>query len=49
MVHLTVRYDTSLPEVGLYRFLSIVLVEDSKLNNVILHQSSGAGEFKRIR
>ena len=43
-------YDTSLPqEVGLYRMLSALLTIEATKRGIILHQSSGAAEFKRFR
>jgi hypothetical protein len=43
-------YDTSLPQkTGLYRMLSAVLLDIAKENGHLLHESSGAAEFKRNR
>lgn len=43
-------YDTQLPqEIGLYRMLSALLTNTAKTENMILHQSSGAASFKRLR
>ncbi len=43
-------YDTSLPqEHGLYRMLSAQLTVEATQKGIILHQSSGAAEFKRFR
>lgn len=43
-------YDTQLPqEIGLYRMLSALLTNIAKQHNIILHQSSGAASFKRLR
>ncbi|MDJ0796962.1 MAG: hypothetical protein QNJ51_09015 [Calothrix sp. MO_167.B12] len=43
-------YDTSLPqEHGLYRMLSAQLTVEATKKGIILHQSSGAAEFKRFR
>ncbi len=43
-------YDTNLPQqVGLYRMLSALLMIEASEKGVILHQSSGAAEFKRFR
>ncbi|MBB6214316.1 hypothetical protein HNQ80_000385 [Anaerosolibacter carboniphilus] len=36
-------------EAGLYRILSLKLMEEARSRNLILHQSSGAGEFKKCR
>jgi hypothetical protein len=43
-------YDTNLPqEHGLYRMLSAQLMVEATNKGIILHQSSGAAEFKRFR
>lgn len=43
-------YDTSLPQnTGLYRMLSVLLIDISKQNGDLLHESSGVGQFKRNR
>lgn len=43
-------YDTSLPlNLGLYRMLSAVLLRIAAQNKCILHESSGAAQFKRNR
>lgn len=43
-------YDTSLPiEVGLYRMISRVLVDEALEHGLVLHQSAGAASFKRNR
>lgn len=43
-------YDTSLPqEIGLYRMLSAVLLDIATANGHLLHESSGAAQFKRNR
>lgn len=43
-------YDLSLPqETGLYRKLSAHLLLEARKNNMILHQSSGAGHYKKLR
>ncbi|MFD1884529.1 GNAT family N-acetyltransferase [Paenibacillus wenxiniae] len=43
-------YDTSLPaETGLYRMLSVLLIELSEKRGQLLHESSGVGQFKRNR
>ncbi|OXM82985.1 GNAT family N-acetyltransferase [Paenibacillus rigui] len=43
-------YDTSLPqELGLYRMLSAVLIKQARSNGHLLHESSGAAQFKRNR
>ncbi|MEF3303233.1 GNAT family N-acetyltransferase [Paenibacillus sp. GYB003] len=43
-------YDTSLPqETGLYRMLSAVLLGIARTNGHLLHESSGAAQFKRNR
>ncbi|GMX66533.1 hypothetical protein Elgi_58050 [Paenibacillus elgii] len=43
-------YDTSLPqELGLYRMLSSVLIGIARTNGHLLHESSGAAQFKRNR
>jgi hypothetical protein len=43
-------YDTNLPQVvGLYRMLSALLMMEATERGIILHQSSGAAEFKRFR
>ena len=43
-------YDTSKPQkIGLYRLLSTILVHDARDKGLLLHQSSGAANFKRLR
>ena len=43
-------YDTSAPQqLGLYRMLSSVLLNIAENNGLLLHESSGAAEFKRNR
>lgn len=43
-------YDTSLPqEIGLYRMITNLIMKESMDRGIILHGSSGAGEFKRSR
>lgn len=43
-------YDTALPqELGLYRMLSAALLELARENGYLLHESSGAAQFKRNR
>lgn len=43
-------YDTSLPqELGLYRMLSARLIELARERGFLLHESSGAAQFKRNR
>lgn len=43
-------YDTDLPqETGLYRMLSAVLIDIAGRNGCLLHESSGAAQFKRNR
>ncbi|QJD88037.1 GNAT family N-acetyltransferase [Cohnella herbarum] len=43
-------YDTSLPqELGLYRMLSSLLIELARDRGLLLHESSGAAQFKRNR
>ncbi len=43
-------YDTDLPgELGLYRQLSTILLQEAKEAGKLLHQSSGAGDFKKLR
>ncbi len=43
-------YDTALPqELGLYRMLSVVLFNIAKERGLLLHESSGAAQFKRNR
>lgn len=43
-------YDTSLPqEIGLYRMLSSLLIELACERGLLLHESSGAAQFKRNR
>lgn len=43
-------YDTSLPqEIGLYRMLSSLLIEIARDRGFLLHESSGAAQFKRNR
>jgi hypothetical protein len=45
-----IGYDRSLPEeLGLYRLLSLKLIEEAAALGLILHQSSGAAAFKRHR
>jgi hypothetical protein len=43
-------YDTSLPqETGLYRMISGLLAQEARRRGLLLHASSGAAEFKRMR
>ncbi|MFC5406125.1 GNAT family N-acetyltransferase [Cohnella soli] len=43
-------YDTSLPQkLGLYRMLSALLIELARSRGLLLHESSGAAQFKRNR
>ncbi|CAI6082763.1 GNAT family N-acetyltransferase [Cohnella sp. JJ-181] len=43
-------YDTSLPqEIGLYRMLSALLIGLARDRGLLLHESSGAAQFKRNR
>ncbi|UVI32681.1 GNAT family N-acetyltransferase [Paenibacillus spongiae] len=43
-------YDTTLPQqLGLYRMLSAVLLRIAAENGLLLHESSGAAQFKRNR
>jgi hypothetical protein len=43
-------YDLTLPiTVGLYRLISLSLMQHAEDLRLVLHQSSGAGEFKRCR
>lgn len=43
-------YDTSLPlETGLYRQISTLLLLEAKERGLLLHQSSGAGHYKKLR
>jgi len=43
-------YDTSLPaELGLYRMLSAVLIQEAERRGLLLNESSGAAQFKRNR
>jgi len=45
-----IGYDTTLPqELGLYRRLMAILLEQAKIRGCHLHYSSGAGQFKRAR
>ncbi len=45
-----VGYDTNLPEsLGLYRLLTILMLEESLSSNSLFHMSAGAGHFKRQR
>ncbi len=45
-----VGYDRNLPaETGLYRLISLKLIEEARERDVILNQSSGAAAFKRHR
>lgn len=43
-------YDTSLPQsLGLYRMISAVLAQEARRRGLLLHASSGAASFKRLR
>jgi len=43
-------YDLSISqELGLYRILSLKLIEEATNRGLVLHQSSGAGQFKKCR
>ena len=45
-----IGYDRSLPEErGLYRLISLKLIEEAERLGLILHQSSGAAKFKKHR
>lgn len=45
-----IGYDTALPQsVGLYRQISVKLIDEAAAAGAILHQSSGASAFKRHR
>lgn len=45
-----VGYDTNLPEkLGLYRLLTILILEESLKTNTLFHMSAGVGHFKRQR
>ena len=45
-----VGYDTSLPQnIGLYRMLSALMLKHAHENDLLLHMSSGASHFKRLR
>jgi hypothetical protein len=45
-----IGYDRSLPEErGLYRLISLKLIEEAARRGLILHQSSGAAQFKKHR
>lgn len=45
-----IGYEQSIPtRVGLYRFLNYRLMEEAIDNNLMLHMSSGAADFKRLR
>lgn len=45
-----IGYDISLPrELGIYRILSSIIINESLRNKKILHLSAGAGEFKMHR
>ncbi|MDX8430565.1 MAG: hypothetical protein SNF33_01990 [Candidatus Algichlamydia australiensis] len=43
-------YDTALPQkVGLYRMLTAICIDEADRNRILLHHSSGAAHFKRVR
>lgn len=43
-------YDTSTSQdIGLYRQISALLLKDAKEDKMLLHQSSGAGQYKQLR
>lgn len=45
-----VGYDTSLPaQVGLYRMVTALCIQESHRHGLLLHHSSGASHFKRVR
>jgi hypothetical protein len=45
-----IGYDRSLPEeLGLYRLISLKLIEEAEKRGLVLHQSSGAAKFKKHR
>jgi hypothetical protein len=45
-----IGYDRSLPaDTGLYRLISLRLIEESERRGLVLHQSSGAAAFKKYR
>jgi len=45
-----VGYDTTLPDsLGLYRLLTVLMIEESLSTNTLFHMSAGVGHFKRQR
>lgn len=45
-----VGYDTTLPEsLGLYRLLTVLMIEESLATKTLFHMSAGVGHFKRQR
>jgi hypothetical protein len=43
-------YDTALPQkTGLYRLLSVLILQEAERKNYLCHASSGVGRFKKLR
>lgn len=42
-------YDTSLPEQGLYRLLTLITLQEGVQRGLLVHASGGVGKFKKIR
>jgi hypothetical protein len=42
-------YDTSLPEQGLYRLLTLITLQEGIQRGLLVHASGGVGKFKKMR
>lgn len=42
-------YDTSLPEQGLYRLLTLITLREGLQRGLLVHASGGVGKFKKVR
>jgi hypothetical protein len=42
-------YDTSLPEQGLYRLLTLITLQEGLQRGLLVHASGGVGKFKKVR
>ena len=42
-------YDTSLPEQGLYRLLTLITLQEGLQRGLLVHASGGVGKFKKMR
>ena len=42
-------YDTSIPEQGLYRLLTLITLREGQQRGLLVHASGGVGKFKKVR